>query len=595
MSAASQADDHQRAAIALDGHGLISACPGAGKTRVLALRSARLLSTHRQGRLVAVTFTRDAARSLRERILAEAGPQHGRRVASGTFHALALNQLKRHHGKGALRVLSAREQRMLMMQAWERASAEAEFTFDRFDDACTAIESIKATLDPAPSPKTSAAGAVYATYQRLLARAGANDFADLLLRTVREMGQGALRPIQARWLLVDEAQDMDDVQYAWIAAHVKAGVEVMCVADDDQSIYQWRHALGYQGLMRFRSETGARHLTLPTNYRCRPEILAPAALLVSHNHDRVDKDIRASRGPGGAIAVLANATRWDEATRIVNHLNDTGPAGWAVLARTNRTLDAVELALGAEGIAYQRLGGEGFWEKPAAQAYLGLLKSVADLDAVALLQALRWAGLFRGPRIEVSSGEDAEALLARLAEVAPGETAGASQRAARTLKGIHRDWREAAERERVPLVAWGVAQWLAASVDERRGAVFDWCAEALCKASGPLRARVARLTTPRPAKKDAGQGVALMTMHAAKGLEFPGVWIVACEEGMIPHADSELQEERRLFYVAMTRAEDTLVLSFARDEGKPSRFIEEADLTHLTANVLPEALQPQAL
>lgn len=587
MNVAGRADAQQREAILHDGHGLVSACPGAGKTRVLALRSARLLTTHGQGRLVAVTFTRDAAKGLRERILSAAGSQHSRRVASGTFHALALSQLKRHHSKSQLRVLSPREQRMLLMQAWERAAHETEFTFDRFEDACTAIESIKSTTDPAPNPSTSAAGAVYAIYQRLLARAGTCDFADLLLRAVREIADGTLKPIQARWMLVDEAQDMDGVQYAWIMAHVNAGAEVMCVADDDQSIYQWRHALGYKGLMRFRDATGARHLTLPTNYRCRPEILAPAARLISRNNDRVDKNIRAHRDPGGAVAVLANATRWDESARIVNHLLDVGPEGWAVLARTNRTLDAVELALGSEGVAYRRLGGEGFWEKPAAQAYLGLLKSVADGDAVALLQALHWAGLFRSSRVEARSGEEATELLAQLAEPAAGETPGASQRAARVLLGLHREWREAAERDRVPLIAWGAAQWLAASVDEKRAAVFEWCAEAVSKAPGTLKARAALLTTSRQNKQDTGTGVALMTMHTAKGLEFPSVWVVGCEDGLVPHIDSEIEEERRLFYVAMTRAEDRLVLSFARDEGKPSRFIEEAGLTHLTANSLP--------
>ncbi|MCO6440501.1 MAG: ATP-dependent helicase, partial [Nitrococcus mobilis] len=388
MSLPGRADPHQREAILLYGHGLVSACPGAGKTRVLALRSAHLLATHRRGRVVAVTFTRDAAKGLRARILAEAGAEHARRCASGTFHGLALNQLKRQHGKGSLRVLSAREQRMMLAQAWERAASEAEFTFERFDHASAAIEAIKACIDPAPSPQASAAGALYAIYQRLLERSGSHDFADLMLRAVAEMDSGALDPIGARWMLVDEAQDMDEVQYAWILAHARAGVEIMCVADDDQSIYQWRHALGYRGLMRFREATEARHVSLPTNYRCRPEVLEPAVRLIGHNRNRVGKDICAHREPGGAVAVIVNETRWDESTQLARHLLDADPDGWTVLARTNRLLDCVELALASQDIACRRIGGEGFWEKPAAQAYLGLMRSVCDDDAVALLQAL---------------------------------------------------------------------------------------------------------------------------------------------------------------------------------------------------------------
>lgn len=116
--------------------------------------------------------------------------------------------------------------------------------------------------------------------------------------------------------------------------------------------------------------------------------------------------------------------------------------------------------------------------------------------------------------------------------------------------------------------------------------VFDWCAQALCRTPGTLAARLALLTLPSNPKQKDGH-VQIMTMHAAKGLEFAHVWIVGCEENVCPHADSELEEERRLFYVGMTRAEHDLVLSFCRADDGPSRFIEEAGLSHLTANALP--------
>src|SRR5699024_2765974 len=129
------------------------------------------------------------------------------------------------------------------------------------------------------------------------------------------------------------------------------------------------------------------------------------------------------------------------------------------------------------------------------------------------------------------------------------------------------------------LVAWNASRWMAGCVEEDRAQVFDWCAEALCRLRGSLAARLKHLSMA-PAKKTTDSDcVTVMTMHAAKGLEFPHVWIVACEEDLCPHAESELEEERRLFYVAMTRAEDHLVLSFCRDDAKPSRFIEEAGLS----------------
>lgn len=437
MMISGQADDRQRQAILADGHQLVSACPGAGKTRVLALRSAYLLTHNPKGRIVAVTFTRDAAKSLRQRILEQSGAEFRGRVASGTFHALALSQLKRGRATHGFRILSPGEQDMFMRQAWERTCARAEFSFDDFDDARASIEAIKASMDEPPDAKTTPQGAVYQTYQQLLERAHVCDFADLMLRSVQEMGAGTLKPMPVRWMLVDEAQDMDDVQYAWVMAHANAGVEVMCVADDDQSIYQWRHALGYAGLMRFVSDTGARHLTLDINYRCKPEVLEPAVSLINVNSRRVSKNIRAASAPGGEVAVLANDTRWDEVTRLSNHLLDVGASGWGVLGRTNRILDAVELALTSAGMAYQRIGGGRFWDKPAAQAYMGLIKAVASGDAVALLQSLRWAGLFRDEGIEPATGETAAQLLERLAQHKQGDSPTAAQRSARTLIALH--------------------------------------------------------------------------------------------------------------------------------------------------------------
>src|SRR5699024_7833995 len=208
----------------------------------------------------------------------------------------------------------------------------------------------------------------------------------------------------------------------------------------------------------------------------------------------VVKNIQASRAPGGEVAVLANDTRWDEVTRLVSHMMDAGSSGWAVLGRTNRILDAVELGLASEGIPYQRLGGTRFWEKPAAQAYLGLLQSVTHADPIALLQALRWAGLFRDPDIAPATDEDAGALLARLGQSTQGDSPTAAQRAARTLSVLRQDWLEAEQRERINLIAWGAAQWLAGCVDEKRGAVFEWCASALCRTRGTLAARLNWLT-----------------------------------------------------------------------------------------------------
>jgi len=352
------------------------------------------------------------------------------------------------------------------------------------------------------------------------------------------------------------------------------------------AIYQWRHALGHAGLMRFRDEHNARHVTLPINYRCRPEVLRPATALIERNTERVPKDIQPTRDPGGCLHVLANGTRTQETEQIALQLRASDPGEWAILARTNFLPDAVQLMLASAGIPFKRIGGKSFWESGLAQAFIGSLKATYADDAIALMTTLNWAGVFDTDYIEPDEDETAGELLGRLSQTPAGQSPGIPQRQARVLRELHADWQDALARGRIGIVAWGAAQWLGEATDENRAKALTWCAEALGKLPGDLSTRVAMLTLADENEGDA-EGACLMTMHAAKGLEFPNVWIVGCEDGRCPHADSDIEEERRLFYVGMTRAEDNLVLSFARDEGEPSPFIEEADITQLTVNALP--------
>ena len=233
---------------------------------------------------MAVSFTRDAATELRSRILAACGQKQARRLGVGTFHSLALAQLRRSSSGKMPRLLSEGERLAVLRRCWK---APADISFET---AVQAIDAVKARLVP-PMFCDGALEAFAQSVQQVMAAEGVMDFSDLLLNSVRGMREGGISPLPIRWLLVDEAQDMDEVQKEWILLHGRAGIEVTLVGDDDQSLYAFRHALGYAGLKDVTIALSATETTLPVNYRCAPNILEHAARLIAHNQERAPKKI----------------------------------------------------------------------------------------------------------------------------------------------------------------------------------------------------------------------------------------------------------------------------------------------------------------
>ncbi len=531
----------QRDAVEADGHILVSACPGAGKTRVLASRAARLLA----GR-----------------------PQDGKRLAAGTFHGLAYKQLLRSGFKA--RILSEHEYWDVLRRIWETDAPEMQL--DEFQEL---VEQWKSTTVPAP---TNGPGAVaFRKYQEWLAAHDAMDFADILLKAVAGLRAGTLKLLAVRWLLVDESQDMDEVQYAWLKAHSATGIFVTMVADDDQSIYGFRHALGYGGLMRFVADHQARQITLPINYRCAPEILGPSARLISHNQDRVNKAIQSAKPPGGSLQVRIFANRDGEAVTVAQAIREQ-PAAWAVLARTKRLLDAVENRCRVENIPFQRRSGNSFWETQHVASLVSLLRSVVDESWVGLRHALQWCGI---------KTDDAHILQTLLTDVPKVQWAARLARPPAALDDVlaiafppkspvrrvawalmvgYADWVDLSAAHRDNLVLTGVKRFCATAAPERAREPCGLALQTLEQMPGSPNARLATVSQTRSREQKEGS-VVLSTLHAAKGLEFPNVWMIAVEEGTLPHPEGALDEERRLCYVGMTRAETRLVVSYAVDSG----------------------------
>lgn len=562
-------DPHQEAAVDVAGHCLISAGPGSGKTRVITERAARLLASHPSHKLAAVTFTRDAAKEIKERILERSGKEAAKRVAVGSFHSLCLAQMK--SGQIRLgRLVSEGERYGLIRRAMQSINFEGNM-----EDAIKDIDRNKSTVVPEnPAPP------VYMAYERILREESAMDFQDILLKSVHLMREKALKPLPVRWMLVDEFQDTDEIQYAWVKHHAEAGIEVTVVGDDDQSLYSWRNALGYDGMMRFAKEHNAVSMVLPINYRCAPNILQSADRLIQFNDKRVDKKLQAFKTDEGNIQIVRAADRKDEVRSISDRLSMERDQEWAVLCRSNRILDEIELELTRKQIPYQRIGGGSFWSRAEPAVLVGMLQSLLDGKLLGITSALHYAGVPQDALegFYAQSLSDIPSALTRHAASLEkdGETAPWLKTMSK-MGELWAEWSSMCNSGEINRVISATAVWLSSLAAEDKKHYFLWSAQSLTKVPGNTLQQ--RLMVIRQKKDDSfAHNVTLMTLHASKGLEFDNVWIMAVEENTLPHTDGDKAEERRLMYVGMTRARKNLYISHTLTKTTPSRFLVEAGL-----------------
>jgi superfamily I DNA/RNA helicase len=563
----------QERAVSTAGHCTVLACPGSGKTRVLSERAIRLLTSHDKGRLCAVTFTRDAAAELKSRILPSCKPDVGRRLAVGTFHSIALSQLKRlPRIFKARRLLSDGERSALLRRCLAQHPIAASF-----DDVLKFIDSAKARITP-PLSTNPELEVIYSIYQETLSSEGAMDFADIVLSVVQKIHAHEMLPLPVRWLLVDEAQDMDEVQMEWVKAHGLAGIEVSLVGDDDQSLYAFRHAMGYLGLTEVSSTLVSTETTLPLNYRCAPNILDHSARLIAHNKIRAPKRIEAFRTTPGEVQVVRAADRWDEAELLLDRIRRLGPsAEWGILGRTNSMLDPLELSLSGANVPYRRTGGKRIWDRKLGSTYLGILRSVLDGGWTGVANALSFSGVDAGYICsrKIQTGGDCLTYLAAILETR--SAASDNHPKVLGLFGGMTSWMEQSKKGRIELVIHGISTWMMPFCGKpQQVSLLQGMDASLSKLPGTLIQRLRYITSADNQRKAAG--IQLMTLHSSKGLEFDNVWIVGVEEGNLPHTDSSEEEERRLMYVGMTRAKNRLIISSAMEEGTESRFLSEAGL-----------------
>ena len=552
----------QREVAELRQHCVAIACPGAGKTKTIAAKAALLLSNP-AAIVGAVTFSKDAAVELRNRILALAGDGARKRLIAGTFHSLAFKQL----GK---RDIATDGDRMGLIA---RVIAELGLNW-KSEEVVPVIERIKTNFGRV-EPDTPDAQ-IYAAYQQALERNGKIDFQDMLRLAVAGMETGGIVPYRFTDLLVDEFQDTDPLQYRWVELHAKAGAQVTVVGDDDQSIYGFRAALGYRGMENFAATFNAQKVVLGMNYRCHGEILSAADRVIRNNTDRIAKLLLADRGPGGSVATKRSDDEYADAVAAVETLHPLLTAGksCAILARTNRILDPIEAVCRTHGVPYFRASGSSVLNRPQGALMCNLLEVAEGRKQNGLDAVLGYMGMST-PLLGVLHRDMGAVLIQRLKKelVAiglPEDTATVYRSFMKRLS----EWQEMCERRFYSLVLDGVLELMMTyAKNDQAIRAIQGTYDVLSRLSGTFAERIEYLK--RDNNKPADGALVLTTMHSSKGLEWDHVWISRAEEGVVPDEKSPESEERRLFYVAMTRARDGLTIATIK-KNPVSRFLIES-------------------
>ena len=623
----------QRAAVeAIDGPVLVLAGAGTGKTRVLTTRIAHTLATGRARAwdILAVTFTNKAAREMKERVAMLAGAAAEGMPWLGTFHSISTKILRRHAElvglKSNFTILDTDDQIRLLKQV-----LQAEDVDDKRWPAralASQIDSWKNRgLGPDKVPAGEAAafaggkgGRLYAHYQERLKILNAVDFGDLLVEALRLFRENpdVLAEYQKRfrYILVDEYQDTNTVQYLWLRILAQGRHNVCCVGDDDQSIYGWRGA-EVDNILRFEKDfPGATVIRLERNYRSTGHILAAASQLIAHNEGRLGKTLFTDGELGEKPTVTGVWDSEEEARNVGEEIEQLQRRGQtldevAILVRASFQMREFEERFITLGLPYRVIGGPRFYERAEirdALAYLRCVAQPADDLAFERIVNVPKRGLGDATIQLVHDHARSQRIPLMASARMLTETEELKPRPRQTLRALLDDFsRWSSLQGTVP------HSELAETILEESGYTDMWQKDRSADAAGRLEnlkelVRSIEQFPDLPSflehislvleadDKGVNERVTIMTLHGAKGLEFETVFLPGWEEGLFPHQRSldesgraGLEEERRLAYVGITRAKRRAKIYFAtnrRIRGLwqttiPSRFLDELPVQHV--------------
>lgn len=592
----------QQAVSIVDGPVLVVAGAGSGKTRVITYRIPYLLLTGaaRSENILALTFTNKAAAEMKSRISALSGSEFKPPYVS-TFHAFGALFLRRHiHLIGYHRdfaIYDEDDQQSLVKDCLR----ELNLTETRYTPREVQYF-IKSTRSRHNAPETFDENLrrVLDVYARKLRAANAVDFDDLLLlplKILREQDDVRLRYYHAyRFLMVDEYQDTNEIQYELLKILAGERANILVVGDEDQSIYKFRGARSENIQLFIRDFPQSKLVKLEQNYRSTKTIIKAAHEVISHNSTRIPKKLWTENAAGEPLEVYHAFDEYDEAAyatlKVMAALKQMPPRDLAVLYRANAQSRALEESFGKAQIPHRIVGAVGFYERREIKdviAFLRLLVNPSDSMSFLRVVNVPPRGIGKKMMEQIIALADREQIsnfdaARRIGGRALDSFLSLFERSLSTTFAflddlLKRIGYEAYLRKEDPLTAEdrmeNISEFLAFLQRSEAEPDFD---PASFLGDLPLQSR----------GEEGGEAVTLMTVHSAKGLEFRTLLIVGLEEGMFPHSRSlaaleDVEEERRLFYVGMTRAKENLFLSWAQRRGmfgtsnsnRPSRFLEE--------------------
>jgi DNA helicase-2/ATP-dependent DNA helicase PcrA len=629
----------QRAAVeALDGPVLMLAGAGTGKTKALTSRIVHLLNTARArpNEILAVTFTNKAAREMKLRVAKLMGGSDAGLAWMGTFHSISVKILRRHAELAGLKsnftILDTDDQlRLLKQLVAANGIDEKRWPPKMLAGIIDAWKNRAWTPEKVPASEAAAYNnrgtELYQQYQERLRTLNATDFGDLLLHcvTIFQAHPDILQQYQ-RWfkyILVDEYQDTNVAQYLWLRLLAQSHKNICCVGDDDQSIYGWRGA-EVGNILRFEKDfPGAEVVRLEQNYRSTPHILAAASSVIAGNAGRLGKTLWTEAETGEKVRLIGHwdgeeEARWigdeiESLQRGTRHMDPLGLDDMAILVRASHQMRAFEDRFLTIGLPYRVIGGPRFYERLEirdAMAYFRL--AVSPDDDLAFERVINTPKRGLGDKAQQNIQRVARAGGMRLLDgarelLAEGGIGGKGAGQLRAFCDGMARWHQATLKPDYNHVE------LAETILEESGYTAMWQNDKSPDAAGRLenlKELVKALDNFENLQgflehvslimenetEEQGAKVSIMTLHAAKGLEFPAVFLPGWEDGLFPSQRSMdesgtkgLEEERRLAYVGITRAEEICTISFASNRrvyGQwqsqlPSRFIDELPIDHV--------------
>jgi DNA helicase-2/ATP-dependent DNA helicase PcrA len=630
---------HQREAVCHNGEGLlVLAGAGTGKTRVLTSRIAWLLSEgHCQSRdIMAVTFTNKAAKEMRERL--EVMVAFGfSGLTLGTFHGICHRLLRRHAVAAGVdknfQIMDSSDQLTFIRRLLrEKQVDEKEFPPTECRSYINAAKEngVRAAAAPVPHKRAAAMRELYSWYEESCRREHKADFAELLLAVVELLRKDAdLRTHYARrflHILVDEFQDTNALQYEWLKLLDSGDNHFFAVGDDDQSIYAFRGA-DPGNMLRFQEELRSNTIVrLEQNYRSTGNILHAANRLIATNHNRIGKNLKTDQGGGAPINIIRATKDIEEAANIViatKQLLETNMVAdeVAVLYRTNAQSRLLEQAMIEYAIPYRIYGGTRFYERLEVKHALAYLRLIAGDDRDALIRVInmppRGIGTRAIEKLQETATQMGSNLFAAL-EAVQIPKIGQFAALLRKIRALYASGADLPTLARAAIEQSGLLEHYSAKTEDTEraenlrefvnGAVLFQTSETDNEDNSPLLQFIANAVLESGEAQGApSNAVNLMTIHAAKGLEFMHVFVAGLEEGLFPTSQSlnsintaAIEEERRLMYVALTRARRELSLHYAGSrqvygETKylpPSRFLNELPADCLSTDAVDTLATP---